>query len=67
MTMRFASIFNFKNYKNIYFYEIDLSKIESTFKKNSIIINLAAITDAAGSFNNSHKVEKNNLTILKTL
>lgn len=69
MTMRFASIFNFKNYKNIYFYEIDLSKkIESTlFKKNSIIINLAAITDAAGSFNNSHKVEKNNLTILKNL
>ena len=69
MTMRFASIFNFKNYKNIYFYEIDLSKkIESKlFEKNSIIINLAAITDAAGSFNNSNKVEKNNLTILKNL
>lgn len=69
MTMRFASIFNFKKYKNIYFYEIDLSKkIDSKlFKKNSIIVNLAAITDAAGSYGNSYKVEKNNLTILKNL
>lgn len=69
LTQRYPSLFNYKKYKNIYFLQKDLSKqsIDKYMNKNSIIINLAAITDAASSFENANLVEKNNFEILKRI
>lgn len=71
ITQRFSSLFNLKKNNKYKFYEIDVMKnkmeLEKIIKKNDIVIHLAAITDAANSFNNPELVEKNNLNATKII
>ena len=71
ITQRFSSLFNLKKNNKYKFYEIDVMKnemeLEKIIKKNDIVIHLAAITDAAKSFNNTELVEKNNLNATKII
>ena len=65
-TQRYASLFDIKNKnKKIYFIEKDLSEKNAlnNFKKVDVVLNLASITDAAGSLKNKKKIYKNNLGI----
>ena len=59
-TQRYASLFDIKNKnKKIYFIEKDLSEKNALnkFKKVDVVLNLASITDAAGSL----KIKKKNI------
>jgi UDP-glucose 4-epimerase len=71
ITQRFSSLFNLEKHNKYKFYEIDVMKnmmeLEKIIKKNDIVIHLAAITDAANSFNNPELVEKNNLNATKII
>ncbi|MDP6727655.1 MAG: SDR family oxidoreductase [Gammaproteobacteria bacterium] len=62
MTQRFASLFNLPKTGNYSFVEGDvrLMDLNSLFKGADIVIHLAAITDAAGSFDKATEVEENN-------
>ena len=62
MTQRFASLFNLPKIGNYSFIEGDvrLMDLNSLFKGADIVIHLAAITDAAGSFDKATEVEENN-------
>jgi UDP-glucose 4-epimerase len=62
MTQRFASLFNLPKTGNYSFIEGDvrLMDLNSLFKGADIVIHLAAITDAAGSFDKATEVEENN-------
>ena len=65
-TQRYASLFDIKNKnKKIYFIEKDLSKkgALNKFIKVDVVLNLASITDAAGSLKIKNKIYKNNLGI----
>jgi UDP-glucose 4-epimerase len=62
ITQRFSSLFNLPSNGKFSFYnedvrEFDFSKVVSD---GDVIINLSAITDAAGSFKNPELLEKNN-------
>jgi UDP-glucose 4-epimerase len=57
LTQRYTSLFNLEN--TITFVEDDFLNID--LPKNSIVIHLAAITDAAASTKNSEEVEKINI------
>lgn len=61
-TQRFASLFNLPETAKYSFYDADVSLINLDYliKDVSVIIHLAAITDAANSFNNASEVELNN-------
>ena len=63
LTQRYASLFNLPENISYKFIEIDVSqsKLDLIFKDVDIVIHLAAITDAANSFNNADEVERNNL------
>ena len=70
LTNRYCSLFNLpKSDKKIYFYQKDLSSVNSlnNFQKVDIIINLAAITDAEGSFKIRNKIYRNNLGIFSNI
>ena len=62
MTQRFASLFKLPKLGNYSFIEGDvrLMDLNSVFNGADIVIHLAAITDAAGSFDNATEVEENN-------
>ena len=68
LTQRFCSLFNLKKY-NYSFINTDVStsqeNLEEIFKGHDIIVHLAAITDAAGSFDISEEVERNNFESTK--
>lgn len=62
MTQRYCSLFNLPKKGKYKFLEGDLTKIDlSPHIKNAyVLIHLAAITDATGSFNKAKEVENNN-------
>ncbi len=65
-TQRYCSLFNLsRSNKKIYFIQKDLSQKNSlkNFRKVDAVINLASITDAAGSLKIKKKIYKNNLGI----
>jgi len=62
MTQRFPSLFNLPNKSNYSFIEGDVKNIDlnKIFKGANVVIHLAAITDAAGSFDKAEELEANN-------
>ena len=69
-TSRYCSIFNLpKTNKKIYFFQKDLSIKNSLkkFKKVDVVINLASLTDAAGSIKVKNKIWKNNMGIFENV
>lgn len=62
LTQRYASLFNLPAIGKYSFIEGDVIKLdlESIIDDQTVIVHLAAITDAAGSFGNAEAVEKNN-------
>jgi len=62
MTQRFPSLFNLPKSGVYKFIEGDVRTLDlnSIFDSSSIVIHLAAITDAAGSFGKAAEVEENN-------
>ncbi len=69
LTQRYSSLFNLPKNINYNFINGDINKIDisNIFKKNSIVIHLAAITNAQDSFKNSNLIEKNNLQSTKKI
>jgi UDP-glucose 4-epimerase len=64
MTQRYCSLFNLPKNFVYKFIEADITNFEinKLINEEDIVIHLAAITDAANSFENAQKVELNNLT-----
>jgi len=62
MTQRFPSLFNLPALGRYSFIEADVSKVDlaPVFRGSYAVIHLAAITDAAGSFERAAQVEENN-------
>ncbi len=62
LTQRYASLFNLPNGVNFKFYEEDILKADLDVLLVGVdwVIHLAAITDAAGSFNQRDEIEKVN-------
>ena len=62
MTQRYCSLFNLPTHVKHRFIEADLLNmdLQSIFHGADVVIQLAAITDAAGSFENKERVEHNN-------
>ena len=62
MTQRYASLFNLPPLGNYHFIEDDVNSIDlkTVFSGANVVIHLAAITDAAGSFNRAEELENNN-------
>jgi len=62
MTQRFASLFNLPSIGNYRFIEGDVTSFElkPLFEGAHAVIHLAAITDAAGSFDKAAQLEENN-------
>lgn len=62
MTQRYCSLFNLPPHGKYQFIEADLLKIDlkSVFRNANVVIQLAAITDAASSFENKDRLEHNN-------
>ncbi len=62
MTQRFASLFNLPESGLYNFIEADVREInlKSLLHNAHVVIHLAAITDAAGSFGNASEIEANN-------
>tara|TARA_B100000212_G_scaffold325134_1_gene286562 strand:- start:619 stop:1548 length:930 start_codon:yes stop_codon:yes gene_type:complete len=67
MTQRYCSLFNLKNKERYFFIKADVIKdnLEFHFKDTDYVVHLAAITDAANSFNNAEEVEMNNYEATK--
>jgi UDP-glucose 4-epimerase len=62
MTQRYSSLFNLPSVGNYHFIEGDVNSLDlnTVFSGANIVIHLAAITDAAGSFDRAEELEKNN-------
>ncbi len=62
MTQRYSSLFNLPSIGNYQFIEADIRKmdIKQSLKDADAVVHLAAITDAAGSFEKAALVEANN-------
>lgn len=62
MTQRFPSLFNLPVFGRYSFIEADVTSMDlrPVFKDARAVIHLAAITDAAGSFDNASRLEANN-------
>ena len=62
MTQRFPSLFNLPAEGNYHFIEGDVANMDlnAVFSNANIVIHLAAITDAAGSFDRAEELESNN-------
>ena len=62
MTQRYSSLFNLPAIGNFQFLEADIRKMDlkETLKDADAVVHLAAITDAAGSFDKAALVEANN-------
>ena len=67
MTQRYCSLFNLTANVNYSFIEKRIQEInlEKIFSNVNIVIHLAAITDAAGSFDQAMQVERNNFETTK--
>ena len=67
MTQRYCSLFNLPKGTNYQFVECDVTKVDllSLLDDTSVVIHLAAITDAAGSFEKADIVEQNNFEATK--
>ena len=62
ITQRFPSLFNLPAVGNYHFIEGDVANMDlnTVFSNANIVIHLAAITDAAGSFDRAEELESNN-------
>lgn len=62
LTQRFSSLFNLPNIARYNFIEADVTKINLTpiLKNADVLIHLAAMTDASGSFEIANELELNN-------
>jgi len=62
MTQRYPSLFNLPTVGNYHFIEGDVNSIDlkTVFSGANVVIHLAAITDAAGSFDRAEELENNN-------
>jgi UDP-glucose 4-epimerase len=62
MTQRFSSLFSLSNQIQYKFLELDVAKknVDAVVKECDVVIHLAAITDATGSFGRAKEVEENN-------
>ena len=62
LTQRFSSLYHLPSNGNYKFLEMDIVKsdLNLAFKNAHVVIHLAAITDAAGSFDKVQEVEENN-------
>ena len=69
LTQRYVSLFNLPKNIKYKFLELDVShsNLNNLFNDIDVIIHLAAITDAANSFNNAEEVERNNLLSTKNV
>lgn len=69
MTQRFASLFNLPAIGRYSFIEADINKLDLQAALNGVdvVIHLAAITDAAGSFDRAEQLEHNNFNATKRL
>lgn len=69
MTQRFSSLFNLPLSGQFQFIEADIIKfdLESILESEDIVIHLAAITDAAGSFGKAKELENNNYYATKKI
>ena len=69
LTQRFASLFKLPSIHSYKFFSADIREFDfnNILDNDTFIINLAAITDAAGSFENSEEVEKNNFDCTQVL
>lgn len=69
MTQRYCSLFNLPSQGNYSFIEADIAALDlnSILNGVDVVIHLAAITDAAGSFGNAELVERNNFNATKRL
>ena len=69
ITQRYASLFNLPSHGKFTFYPEDVRSfdLDSILNKGDVVINLSAITDAAGSFDNPDLLEKNNYNCTETI
>jgi nucleoside-diphosphate-sugar epimerase len=69
MTQRFGSLFNLPLEGNYRFIEADITKIDlQPFIEGAyVVVHLAAITDAAGSFDKAEQLEQNNFNATKRI
>jgi UDP-glucose 4-epimerase len=69
MTQRFCSLFDLPIEGNYKFIEADVTQIDLSplLKGVDVVVHLAAITDAAGSFGNAEQVESNNFNATKRI
>lgn len=69
LTQRFASLFELPDNCNYKFFHADVRTFDfnTILDDDTFIVNLAAITDAAGSFENPEEVEKNNFDCTRVL
>jgi UDP-glucose 4-epimerase len=67
MTQRFSSLFNLPTLVKYTFIETNIIQydLDSILRPDDIVIHLAAITDAAGSFDRAEELEKNNFLATK--
>ena len=67
MTQRYSSLFNLPSIGSYRFLEADVIKMDlmSVLEKANVVIHLAAITDAAGSFDRAEELEANNFLATK--
>ncbi len=69
MTQRFSSLFNLPSEGNYRFIEADITKIDlqPLMEGADVVVHLAAITDAAGSFDKAEQLEQNNFNATKRI
>lgn len=67
MTQRYCSLFNLPQNSKYHFVEGDVTtlNLEELFLNTDVVIHLAAVTDAAGSFDKADVVENNNFNSTK--
>ena len=69
MTQRYCSLFNLPREGNYRFIEADITQMElhPLLEGSHVVIHLAAITDAAGSFDRAEQLEENNFNATKRM
>jgi len=69
MTQRYCSLFQLPKNAKYKFIEDDVTKmdLDATFKGADVVVHLAAITDAAGSFDKAELLENNNFNATKKI
>ena len=69
LTQRYSSLFNLPDNQHYKFFNEDLTlfNLDILLNKNDVVIHLAAITDAAASFDKAIEVENNNFNSTKNI